>query len=374
VKGFRQNCMALAVIGTALAGPALAAEAPAPPAQQQRLQQAAPPASHPPLEVAIRRQNSRQEKIDLEAFLDTLGLAQGMSVLDIGAGPGYASFLFAEKLQGSGEVYATDIRADFVDHIAAEAKRRGLGNLSAAVVSANGLDEFYARHRYDLVFLSNVYHALDARVDYFTRLRGFLKPGARLVVILYNLTPLFSEDDFTRPEALVKRLAQEPPESPFVSRLSDATRQLLRDSGSDAALTGALVQDFNRMLLDPQFYRHFYRDSYFIKDLFSPAERDLANWLLMTLAEDGVLEGPLDQGDERKLRTVIKLNRLFFIKRFGDLLAEGGRGAYFPAGDANRHMSRNVLLRELDAAGYRLVEERRLPPFFDAVIMAPKAP
>ena len=94
----------------------------------------------------------------------------------------------------------------------------------------------------------------------------------------------------------------------------------------------------------------------------------------MTLAEDGVLDGTHDPGDERTLRTVIKLNRLFFIARFGDLLAEGGRGAYFPAGDANRHTSKYVLLRELDAAGYRLLEERRLPPFFDAVIMAPKAP
>ena len=201
-----------------------------------------------------------------------------------------------------------------------------------------------------------------------------LKPGARLVVIIYNQTPLFSEDDIARPDALAKRLAEEPPESPFVSGLSDATRQLLRDPGSAAALPGALVRDFNRMLLDPQFYRHFYRGSFFTKELLSPAERDLANWLLMTLAEDGALDGTLDRKDERKMRTVIKLNRLFFIKRLGDYLAESGRGAYFPVGDANRHTSKYVMLKELDAAGYRLVEERRLPPFFDAVIMAPKAP
>ncbi|HEY6000273.1 MAG TPA: methyltransferase domain-containing protein [bacterium] len=373
MKGVRLVCAALAVTGAAMLGRALAAEVPVPPAQQQGLLQAGPPSSHPPLEVAVRRQNSRQEKINLEAFVDTLGIATGMSILDIGAGPGYASFLFAERLQGSGAVYATDIRADFVEHITAEAKRRGLGNLSAAVVSANGLDEFYARHRYDLVFLSNVYHALDARVDYFTKLRAFLKPGGRLVVILYNQTPLFSEDDLARPEELAGRLAQEPPESPFVSRLSDATRQLLRSPGKDAALKDALVRDFNRMLLDPQFYRHFYRDSYFTRGMFSPAERDLANWLLMTLEEDGALDDTFDRGDQRKLRAVIKLNRLFFSARFGDCLAEGGRGAYFPAGDANRHTSKYVMLRELAVAGYRLVEEKPLPPFFDAVIMAPEA-
>jgi SAM-dependent methyltransferase len=372
-KRIRKICLALAVISAGLAGPSLAAEMP-PPARPQQFLQSVPPRSHPPLDRAIRRQQSRQAQINLDVFFDTLGLAKGMSILDIGAGPGYASFLFAEKLQGSGEVYATDIRSDFVDHIAAEAKKRGLVNLSSAVVAEQGLDEFYARHRYDLVFLSNVYHALDARVDYFTRLRGFLKPGARLVAILYNQTPLFSEDDFPRHDDFVKRLGREAADSPFVMNLSEVTRGLLRDMGNAQALKSALVEDFNRMLQDPHFYRHFYQDSYFTEGLFTPPERDLANWLLMTLTEDGALDDAFDRKDERKMRTVIKLNRLFFSKRFGDYLAGGGRGAYIPAGDANRHTSKYVMLKELDVAGYQFVEELRLSPYYDAVILAPKAP
>jgi hypothetical protein len=242
------------------------------------------------------------------------------------------------------------------------------------VVSEKGLDEFYAGHRYDLVFLSNVYHCLNARVDYFTRLRGFLKPGARLVAILYNQTPLFSEDDFARHDDLVKSLAREAPDSPFVMNLSEATRRLLRDMGNAQELKSALVDDFNGMLQDPHFYQNFYRDSYFTEGMFTPPERDLANGLLMTLTEDGVLDDGFDRKDERKMRTVIKLNRLFFIKRFGDYLAADGRGAYIPAGDANRHTSKYVMLKELDVAGYQFVEELSLSPYYDAVIMTPKAP
>jgi SAM-dependent methyltransferase len=376
MKKHWQSCLMLVVTTAALAAPAPAPaqEIPAPASPPRQVRPASPPSSHPPLDRAIRRQQFRQARINLDGFVDTLGLAKGMTILDIGAGPGYASFLFAEKLQGSGQVYATDIRADFVDHIAAEAKKRGLGNLSAVVVSEKGLDEFYASHHYDLVLLSNVYHCLAERVAYFSELRRSLNPGARLVVILYNQTPLFCEDDFVKFDALVQRLAQEPPDSPFLALLPEATRRLLRDSGSAAELKSALVEDFNRMLLDPQLYRHFYRESYFLKDLFSPAERDLANWLLMTLTEEGVLEDAPDREDAREMRSVIKLNRLFFIKRFGDLLAQGGMGAYFPVGDANRHTSKYVVLKELDAAGFRSVEERRLSPYYDAVIMAPKAP
>ena len=243
------------MIAAALAGPALAAEAPAPAVRQQQPRSGGGSRIASSSHIAIRRQQFRQAQINLGGFLDTLGLEKGMTILDIGAGPGYASFLFAERLHGSGKVFATDIRPDFVDHIAKEAKKRGLGNLSAALVSEKGLDEFYGRQRYDLVFLSNVYHCLDERVDYFTKLRGFLKPGARLVVVLYNQTPLFCEDDFTGYDGLVTMLAQEPPDSPFVGRLSDATRELLRDPGSAATLKSALVEDFNRMLIDPQFYR-----------------------------------------------------------------------------------------------------------------------
>lgn len=333
-----------------------------------------PAQAKPPLESAIKRQQHRNEHIRFESLVDALDITAGMTILDIGSGPGYASFLFAEKLRGSGEVFATDIREDFVRHIADEAKRRGLTNLFSSVVKAEGLDEFYGRHRYDLVLLSNVYHCLEKRVEYFSKLRGFLKPNARLVLVLYNQAPLFTVDDLSEVDNVVDSLSGEAGDNPFYKHLSAGTRELLKDNTGREGLERALVDDFNRMLVDPGFYRNFYGNSYFRKGLFDAAERDLANWLLMTLQEDGALEKPADRIDAKAMRTVIKLNRMFFITRFGDYLAEGGTGAYLPAGDANRHTSKFAMLRELDAAGYKPMNELRLSPFFDAVIMVPKAP
>lgn len=334
----------------------------------------APAQAKPPLQLAIKRQQFRQDYIKLEEFIDTLGITKGMTILDIGAGPGYASFLFAGKLHGSGEVFATDIRADFVDYIADEAKRKGLNNLFPALVKGEGFDDFYGTHRYDLVFLSNVYHCIDNRIEYFSKLRGLLKPNARLVLILYNQVPLFSGDDFSRLDDLVKSLSAMAEEDPFFKRLSISTRQLLKDGSKKEALKTALAEDFNRMLTDPQFYKTFYRDSYFQKDFFTAPEREFANWLLMTLKENGIAERPVNEIDARSMRSVIMLNRLFFIRRFGDYLTQGGMGAYLPAGDANRHTSKYVVFRELDAAGYKLDTEIALSPYYDAVIMTPKTP
>ena len=327
----------------------------------------------PNLNNAIKRQEIRNEFTKFETIIDSLNITQGMSILDIGSGPGYASFIFAEKLKSSGEVYATDIREDFVNHIAKEGKKRGLTNLHSTVVKEVGFDDFYLKHHYDLVFMSNVYHCIDNRIEYFSKLRSLLKSNARLVVVLYNQVPLFSVDDISNIDEIVTILSKEADNSPFVKPLSATTKQLIKNMDKTEALEIALVDDFNKMLIDPQFYNNFYSKSFFIKDFFAPPERDFANWLLMSLKEEGVLERPVDQINAKDMRTVIKLNRLFFIKRFGEYFERKGYGAYVPAGDANRHTSKYVMFRELDAAGYTLLKEIKLSPLYDAVIMVPKS-
>lgn len=333
-----------------------------------------PAHAKPPLKYAIKRQEFRNEFTRFESVIDSLNIVPGMTILDIGSGPGYASFVFAERLHGTGAVFATDIRKDFVDHIAAEAKKRGLTNLFSSVVKAEGVDDFYLKNRYDLVFLSNVYHCIDNRIDYFTTLRGLLKRNARLVLILYNQVPLFSVDDLSDTEGLVRSLATGAGDDPFFSHLSKGTRQLVKDNVNSDAVETALIDDFNRMLTDPGFYKNFYKDFYFRKDFLTDQERDFANWLLMSLREEGVLDRPADQIDARAMRGVIRLNRLFFSKRFGDFLEHDGAGAYIPAGDANRQTSKYVMFRELNAAGYSVSKEIKVSPYFDAVIMVPKAP
>lgn len=328
----------------------------------------------PPLRLAIKRQEFRNNYVQFENIIDALNVTDGMSILDIGSGPGYASFVFAEKLHGSGEVFATDIREDFVNYINDEAKRRSLSNLHSVLVKEDGLDQFYSKHWYDLVFMANTYHVIDNRIEYFTQLRKLLTPNARLVLVLYNQTPLFSIDDFSALDELINNLSMEDQDNPFNQYLSSSTRQLLKNKTDQNAIEHALVNDFNRMLLDPQFYEKFYRKSYLRMDNLTVSERDFANWLLMTLKENDVLEKPAEQIDAREMRTVIKLNRLFIRKQYGDYLANDGMGAYFPAGDANRHTSKYQMFRELNAAGYEMADEIKVSPFFDTVIMVPKTP
>ncbi len=113
-----------------------------------------------------------------------LELKPGMAVADVGAGTGFFTRLFADKVGPAGKVYAVDISRPFLDHIAAEAKKRGqdqivtvLGNQDATNLPAESVD---------LVFLSDVYHHFENPEQTLASIRRALRPSGRLVVIEFD--------------------------------------------------------------------------------------------------------------------------------------------------------------------------------------------
>jgi ubiquinone/menaquinone biosynthesis C-methylase UbiE len=113
-----------------------------------------------------------------------LELKPGMAVADVGAGTGLFTRLIAEKVGPSGKVYAVDIAQAFLDHIAADAKQRGQGQVVTVLGSQDATN--LAADSVDLVFLSDVYHHLEKPEKTLASIRRALKPGGRLVVIEFD--------------------------------------------------------------------------------------------------------------------------------------------------------------------------------------------
>jgi len=51
------------------------------------------------------------------------------------------------------------------------------------LVEEEEVDEFYSKHKYDLIFLSGVYRELDDLVRYLKKMRNFLAEDGRLVIL-----------------------------------------------------------------------------------------------------------------------------------------------------------------------------------------------
>ena len=121
-----------------------------------------------------------------------LGLKTGMSVADIGAGTGLFTRLMAEKVGADGKVYAVDIAPEFLEHIAADAKKHQRKQI--VTVQGNQETTRLPAEALDLVFLSDVYHHLERPEKTLASLRQALKPGGRLVVVEFDRVPGRSSD------------------------------------------------------------------------------------------------------------------------------------------------------------------------------------
>ena len=115
--------------------------------------------------------------------ISALSPAADWAVADIGSGTGYFAVRLAYFVP-KGRVYGVDTEPEMVKYLAERAKREGLPNL---VSIAGGYNDARLPAPVDLALLVDVYHHISQREAYFSKLRGSLKPGARLAVIDFRL-------------------------------------------------------------------------------------------------------------------------------------------------------------------------------------------
>lgn len=115
--------------------------------------------------------------------ITALRLPPNAAIADIGAGTGYFAVRFAHMVP-QGRVYGVDLEPDMVKYLGERAKKENLANLTAV---AGAPDDARIPAPVDLVILVDVYHHIDARADYFRKLRASLKPGGRIAVIDFRL-------------------------------------------------------------------------------------------------------------------------------------------------------------------------------------------
>jgi ubiquinone/menaquinone biosynthesis C-methylase UbiE len=119
-----------------------------------------------------------------EDILKTLNIQLGQTIADIGSGGGFFTFLFSHIVGEKGTVYAIDTNEDFLNYINNQAAENGLTNIKTVLVTEESI--LIPHHSADLVFVRNVYHHLQNRVQYFTQVKHLLAPSARVSIIEYS--------------------------------------------------------------------------------------------------------------------------------------------------------------------------------------------
>jgi ubiquinone/menaquinone biosynthesis C-methylase UbiE len=127
---------------------------------------------------------TREQEEQPETMLDTLKIAKGATVADVGAGVGYTSLRLARRVGPSGTVYATDLQPEMLRMLRANAREAGVTNIKPllATVKETKLPDAAI----DLIIMVDVYHESSDPEATLKGLRKALKPGGRLVLVEYR--------------------------------------------------------------------------------------------------------------------------------------------------------------------------------------------
>jgi cyclopropane fatty-acyl-phospholipid synthase-like methyltransferase len=101
-------------------------------------------------------------------------------VVDLGSGTGYFSVRIAPHLT-NGKVICFDQSSQMTAYLTKRATEMGIANIDARMTDQNG--NVYLEEKVDLIFSVDVYHHLQHRTQYFSRIAQYLKQGGVVAVI-----------------------------------------------------------------------------------------------------------------------------------------------------------------------------------------------
>ena len=116
-----------------------------------------------------------------DKVMDTVGVKQGMTVGEVGAGHGYFTFHLSRRVGDSGKIYANDIARRALGAIRRKCEEEGITNIETIVGEVE--NPLFPDAILDMVFIVNAFHDLAKPVELLNNIVPSLKPGAPVVII-----------------------------------------------------------------------------------------------------------------------------------------------------------------------------------------------
>jgi ubiquinone/menaquinone biosynthesis C-methylase UbiE len=116
-----------------------------------------------------------------------LGIREGMSVADFGAGTGAYSKACSYKAGYSGKVYAIEVQKDLVKKLESDLKTWGISNVTCIwgdIEKINGTK--LANNTMDVVIASNILFQTEDKFGLINEIKRVLKKNGRVLIIDWN--------------------------------------------------------------------------------------------------------------------------------------------------------------------------------------------
>jgi predicted methyltransferase len=116
-----------------------------------------------------------------EVIMDDLGIFDGSTVADLGAGGGWFTVRLARRVGPTGRVYAEDIQPEMIETMNRRIQRESLKNVQ--VVLGTAVDPRLPRGAIDAVLIVGTYSEIENPVALLRNVRATLRPNGRIGVV-----------------------------------------------------------------------------------------------------------------------------------------------------------------------------------------------
>lgn len=117
--------------------------------------------------------------------MDALGIAEGATVADVGAGSGWFTIQLARRIGPNGLVYAQDVQQLMLAALSRRVQKEGLRNVRPILGFES--DPRLPKGSCDAVLVVDVYHEIEDRVTFLANAAKALKPLGRIGVVDFRL-------------------------------------------------------------------------------------------------------------------------------------------------------------------------------------------
>ncbi len=138
----------------------------------------------PPENLGLLEAPDREAWQKPEQIMDALGVAEGSTVADIGAGAGWFTIQLARRVGPNGTVYAQDVQRQMLEAIRRRVAREGLQNVQTRLGAGSAPN--LPQRTFDAILVVDVYDAVDEPVPLLRNLAAALRPGGRLGIVNYK--------------------------------------------------------------------------------------------------------------------------------------------------------------------------------------------
>ncbi|MFL6442487.1 MAG: methyltransferase domain-containing protein [Candidatus Sulfotelmatobacter sp.] len=132
-------------------------------------------------DLSIFETPGRDQRLQINRVMDTLGIKPGKTVADIGAGSGWFTVRAAKRVADNGQVYAVDINPEATRYIGERAQKEHLQNVKTILSQPD--NPLLPPDSVDSVLMLKTYHEIAHPVTLLKNLRAALRPGAKVGII-----------------------------------------------------------------------------------------------------------------------------------------------------------------------------------------------